>query len=375
MVVVAVLAALGGWWLLLPEKGFGAIDGYVFLANGAAPEASVIDATTDALVGTVALPFVPDQLLVSRTLMRLLVLNRAEGVLAVVDLPTGAVEQRIGLGISPDLMVLSPDGLRLALTDIQAGKVALVNLIDITLTGVVEGLSRPAGLTFSADGIELFVSDDAAGEIKRIQVARAELLAPVSLVAAGVVPGAAALSALTRTPDGRMGFVTDAVGAKGYVIALRDWTVAKVIGLGNAPSRAYGTADGQFLLVANTGSRSISVIATDRFDVVATLPGVGDVTSIATGFFETLAYVISAGEQKAVVVDLETLTLAGEVALEGVPGQAVADVDGKKIYVPLGETGELALIDVYNKRIGHLISGTPTAPGAPAMAASNNYCH
>jgi len=373
--VVAAVAALGGWWLLAPEKGFGAIDGYVFVADSTAPQASVIDAVSDALVGSVALPFVADHLLVSRALMRLLVLNRAEGVLAVVDLASGAVEHRIALGIAPDRMVLSPDGLRLAAPDVAAGKVALVNIADLSLTAVIEGMHRPEALTFSADGTELYLADNAQAAVVRIKVASGEMLAPLDLAGAGVVPGAAALSALTRTPDGRMGFVTDAVGGKGYVIDLRDWQITKVIGLGNAPSRAYGTADGQFLLVANTGSRTISVIATDRFAVVATLPGVGDVTSIATGFFETLAYVVSAGERRAVVVDLETLTVAGEVALDGVPGQAVADVDGKKLYVPLGGVGKVALIDVFNKRIGDLIIGTPAAPGAPAMAASNNYCH
>ncbi|MDP1667780.1 YncE family protein [Phaeovulum sp.] len=376
--LVLAAAVWGGYRFLGFGSGateFGSVEKYVFVANAAAAEVSVIDAAEDKIAGVLALPFVADQLLVSRAIMRLVVMNRAERLVALVDLPSGAVEHRFELGISPDLMVLSPDGLRLAVADAAAGKVALISLIDNTVTAVIEGLNSPEKLTFSAEGVVLFVADDVAAEIRRISVTKSETLAPLSLREAGVVPGAAEISALTRTPDGRMGFVTDAVGGKGYVINLRDWEVTKTISLGNSPSRAYGTADGVYLMVANTGSRTISVIATDRFDVVATLPGVGDITSIATGFFETLAYVVSRDEKKAVVIDLETLTVAGEVALEGVPGQAIADVDGKKLYVPLAGVGKLALIDVFNKRIGHMITGTAVAPGAPVMAASNNYCH
>ncbi len=377
-VALAVLAAWGLWREFGPATGtarFGAVDKYVFIANESAPEIAVIDANDDRLVGTLALPFVPDQLLVSLAKLRLVVLNRAEHMVALVDLESGAVEARFDLDIVPNLMVLSPDGSRLAVTDGEAGKVALINLSDAKLIGIVEGLNNPAKMTFGADGAALYVIDDTEAEIRRIDVATASLLAPASLREAGAVPGAVDLSALTRTPDGRMGLVTDALGGKGYVIDVRDWSVVRTINLGNAPSRAYGTADGQYLLVANTGSRTISVIASDRFDVVATLPGPGDVTSIATGFFETLAYVVSAKERRAVVIDLESLTIAGEVALEGVPGQAVSDADGRKLYIPLGEVGELALIDVFNKRVGHLIAGISVAPGAPAMSASNNYCH
>lgn len=381
LVAVVVVLAAAGWagyryfWQAPGDAVFGAIDGYVFLANGNAPEVTVIDAKTDKLAGTLALPFVADQALVSRAIMRLIVSNRAERLVAIVDLPTRAVEANFRLPLTPDVMVLSPDGLRLAVADTEGGKIGLINFIDGTMNAVIDGLNSPSKMTFDADGVVLFVMDDKEAEIKMINARKGEILPALSLREAGVVPGAADLSALTRTPDGRRGFVTDALGGKGYVISFRDWTVTKTLELGGTPSRAYGTADGQFMLVANTGSRTISLISTERFDVVATLPGVGDVTSIATGFFETLAYVISRDEKKAVIIDLQTLELAGEVALEGVPGQAVADEDGKKLYVPLGGTGKLALIDVYNKKIGHIVTGTPTAPGSPAMAASNNYCH
>ena len=377
---VAVLAAVawGGYryfWQSPGEAVFGAIDGYVFIANRDAPEVAVIDAKKDTLAGTLALPFVADQALVSRAIMRLIVSNRAEKLVAIIDLPTRTVEANFRLPMTPDVMVLSPDGLRLAVADTEGGTIGLINFIDGTLNAVIDGLNAPAKMTFDADGVVLFVIDDAEAEIKMINARKGELLPPLSLREAGAVPGATDLSALTRTPDGRRGFVTDALGGKGYVISFRDWTVTKALDLGKTPSRAYGTADGQFMLVANTGSRTISLISTELFEVEATLPGVGEVTSIATGFFETLAYVISRDEKKAVIIDLQTLELAGEVALDGVPGQAVADEDGKKLYVPLGGTGKLALIDVYNKKIGHIITGTPSAPGSPAMAASNNYCH
>jgi len=377
---VVAAAALGWagysfWWQSGGDGAFGAVDGYVFVADGSAPQLALINAADDSFAGTLNLPFIADQVLVSRAISRVILSNREQNLISILDLPTRAMEANFRLPLRPDVMVLSPDGLRLAVADTEAGKIAFINFIDGTLGTVIEGLNRPSKLTFDADGVVLFVVDDATAELKMLHARRGEMLESISLRESGVVPGDAEMSALTRTPDGRSGIITDARRDRAYVINFREWQVQSVIPLGKQPGRAYGTADGQFMLVANAGSQTLSIIATDRFAVVATLPGVADVTSIATGFFETLAYVISRSDQKAVVIDMETLTVAGEVALQGIPGEAIADADGKKIYVPLGGVGELALIDIYGKKIGHTIAGMPAAPGAPTMAATNNYCH
>jgi YVTN family beta-propeller protein len=183
------------------------------------------------------------------------------------------------------------------------------------------------------------------------------------------------LSALTRTPNGLFGLVT--LNADGFVsvINMRQWAENKVLRVGKGASRAYGTADGIYMMVGNDIDRTVTVLSTEPWESVATLPGVSGVTSISTGFFERLAYVVSNAENKVAVVDLEKMETAKFLDLPGGPGEGVADADGKKLYVTLHDTGDVAVIDIYNQKVHKIIKNVTDAPWSVAMATTNNYCH
>jgi DNA-binding beta-propeller fold protein YncE len=78
---------------------------------------------------------------------------------------------------------------------------------------------------------------------------------------------------------------------------------------------------------------------------------------------------------KSMILDLETLEIAGEISYGGTPGAALVDPDGRRMFVPIAETGELVVVDVYKKEIMRRIKGVGTNPTHVALAATNNYCH
>jgi DNA-binding beta-propeller fold protein YncE len=377
VVVLALLAAgtAGAmYWRSASAVSYGDITGYVFVPDLAGAEVSVLDAAYDTVVGTLRLPVRPDQFLVSNVLKRIVLSNLAAQSIYVFDLQSQTIEATYTLDFAPETVLLSPDGLLLAVAGSAAGKLAVISLYKGVQEFELEGLNRPAQMTFDGDAVTLFLSDDVAHEVKVIDIRTGSLAQPIPIDEAAAGAGVA-LGALTRTTSGRHGLVVDAVAGVVHVIDIARGEVAKTLPTGKSPDRAYGTSDGRLMLVANRADATVTVIDADYFEVVATLPGVADPVALATGFFESLAYVFSASENRAVVIDLEKREIRGEVALPGSPGKAVTDADGRKIYVPLSGSGRLALLDAHAMQIAKTFTRLVKSPSAPSMALTNNYCH
>lgn len=383
LAAAALLAAGIGGYALYANSGpkvqsFGAIHQYLFVQSGDTPDITLIDTSSDKVVGSITMPVQPDQMLVSNALERVVITNREARQVLIYDLATQAVERVFELEMSPETAVLSPDGYALVVADDAAGAVTVINLSDQAVVGTIDGLDRPANIAFSNDSLHAFVSDGTAGEIRVIDVVSGIELDPMSVSLSTPADRNAdgrALSAITRTPNGLFGMTVARDSGQMSVINFRNWAEAMTMPVGADPTRPYGTADGQFVMVASNTDRTISVISTEFFDTEATLPGVSDVTSIATGYFETLAYVVSGDERKAVIVDLTDMTVAGEIVFGTEPGAAVVDADGQKMYVPLAGTDEVAVVDVFSKEILTTIGNVGSNPVAVTMALTNNYCH
>ncbi|MDX1542293.1 MAG: hypothetical protein R3349_12900, partial [Geminicoccaceae bacterium] len=180
---------------------------------------------------------------------------------------------------------------------------------------------------------------------------------------------------VTRTPDGRLGFAAHGEGNVMAVIDLASQQKIKSLELGELPWRAYSTADGRYMLVPNNGDATVSVISTDTLEVVATLPGAEDMTGVNTGWFETTAFVLSRGESKVLIYDLERLEPAGEILLPGAPETGVVTPDGAKLYVALGSTGQVAVIDTRARELARVIDDVGGTPWGAHMVGALNYCH
>jgi YVTN family beta-propeller protein len=129
------------------------------------------------------------------------------------------------------------------------------------------------------------------------------------------------------------------------------------------------------MITPNNGDETFSVVSTARLEEVARRPGAADMTGVNTGWFESVAFVISRGEAKLVVLDLETLQPAGEIALPGAPETGVTTPDGRKLYVALSAADEVAVIDVQARAVVGRIGGVGDGPWGAHMAGAINYCH
>lgn len=356
---------------------------YVFVPNRASADVAVIDTVNDEVVARVQVGKVPHQVVMADTLGKFVASNTDDHTISIIDLGDLKTEATITLGNTPEHMELSPSGDLLAVGNIGAGTVSLVSLTENRETARVKGLIEPHNMTFSPDGSLLYVANLGADHVSVVDVALGQVVneipvaEPTPVASSGDAPNLEyqGIINVTKTPDGRLGFAAHGEGNTMAVIDLRDQRKIKSLTLGELPWRAYTTADGRHMLVPNNGDETVSVISTQSLEVVATLPGAEDVTGINTGWFETTAFVISRGEDKAVVLDLVSMERVGEIALPGTPETGVTTPDGKKLYVALSEANKVAVIDIRERRVVKMIDGVGEEPWGVTMAGAINYCH
>lgn len=373
--VLAAGAAAAAW--PRSEPSLDDFDRYVFVPSRAATTIAVIDSERDRVVAHLDVGVVPGQIVVSEATATVVASNVDDRSLVVMDLRT-RLTSTLRLDIAPDHMQLSPDGYQLAVGDVAGGRVAFVSLLQRRVSSTVDGLAEPYNMTFSLDGALLYVSNRSARHVSVVDLAQGKVIETIpvaGLPADGPESGYRGVTNVTRTASGRLGFATVEQGDFVTVLDLGKGKAAKVIPVGHEPWRAYGTADGQLMLVPNNGSRTISIIDTESLAVVATLPGAADVTSVNTGWFDSVAFAISRSERKAVVLDLATMKGVGEIDFPGAPDHGIVTPDGKKLYVGLDGTHGVAVIDTRSRRLVAMIDGAGSDLWGATMGHSNNYCH
>lgn len=356
---------------------------FVFVPSRGAPEVAAIDSKTDRVVARIGVAGIPNRVLVSDAVGAIVASFAGRSTLHLVDLSRRTPPAEVDLTIAPDFMVLSPDGYLVAAADSSRGSVAVVSLQKRKLLFRLAGFGDPRNLTFSSDGSQLYITDRDALGLVVVDIVQQSVVERVAL-APEVNPGAkrnvekddaVGVSALTRTPDGRYGFVSLAGLDSLLVVDLSTFKPVKRLRVGRAPLRPYGTADGRLMLVPNEGDESVSVIDTTTLEVAATLRGGKDVTAVTTGWFESLAFVMSHSQKRVVVLDLMKFKRLDDIGLPGSPGAGVVTSNGQKLYVSLEDTDQVAVIDTRTHKLLAVIDRVGRQPWGVTMARSNNYCH
>ena len=367
---IVAAAALASAGLALGKDTASLADAgrFAFVASRDAPEVAVLDGASDRVLTRIALGGVPRQVLVSEAAGLLVASFAAASALEIVDLAAPVTSARLALPLAPDVMVLSPDGYLVALASRASGAVAIMSLAKRQVLARLSGFADPRKVTFNLDGSQLYLTQSKTLEV--IDIVQQKVVARMSLPSTGTGD----VSALTRTPDGRYGFVSLAGADAVAVVDLSTLQLVKRVRVGHAPLRPYGTADGRLMLVPNEADQSVSVIDTATLAVAATLPGAKGVSSISTGWFESAAFVMGA-DKRVVVLDLMKFKKLDDIELPASPGAGVVTANGQKLYAPLADAGRVAVIDTRTRKLRSLVDTSAGAPAAVILARSNNYCH
>ncbi len=383
---IAVLAALLFSSLFSPALAAilkDDLDHYVFVPNRLSDDVAIIDTRIDRVVEKVAVGAMPHQVAVSAEYNKLITSNMADNTLSVIDLATLQPMARIPLGHEPEHMELSPGGDLLAVGNIGEGTVSLVSLDEDRELDRITGLFEPHNMTFSPDGSLIYVGNLGANFVSVIDVKKAAVISEI------IIGDSQALAAqhdhsesqgiinITPTSDGRIGFAAFGDGDRMAVLNLETQEKVATLSLGDTPWRAYSTADGRYMLVPNNGDRTVSIFSTQApFEEIARLEGTQGMTGVNTGWFESMAFVIGRGSDEIVMIDLAAMRRIGSISIPGgSPETGVTTADGRKLYVALSGTNEVAVIDTRTGSIITRIQDVGTDPWGAHRVGALNYCH
>ncbi len=338
---------------------------FVLLANS--QQITFIDPDTDTVAGTIDAGTVPEQIALASSIGKLLVIDGKRARLTVIDEVSRTINT-VALDIVPTRLTVSNDGLTAAVADPAAGRIVLVDLLRRQVMGAVGNLSRLHDMLFSVNNSALYVAGERQGEIEVIDATTAR---PAKAIATGLPHGSLAL---TRAPSGRRLFAQPDGGSGVAVLDLDHAAPLAPVPSGPGATVAFPSATGAYLLIADNARETLTIIPDRDGQLPVVLRAASGISTIYTAWFDTIALAPSATTRKVLLYGLDTLKPAGEITLAGVPGRGAVTPDGQKLYLPLPEAGQVAVVDAQHRRLVGSIH-VPGIPTAVLMAGSYGVCH
>jgi DNA-binding beta-propeller fold protein YncE len=341
---------------------------YAFTASASKHSIYIIDLHKRVLADTIVLEAAPGMISASDNLKALVVANSKAKELILLDLSGNQLARHnYPLGISPDYIKVSPLGETVAIYDReeQILEVHAIRRRQVLLHA--EKVRSKDRFTFNLDGSNVYWIDHESGTLNSVDLwSKTKAL---QLADAG-----AGLSAVSRSTDGLLGFVSNSRDNKVYVINLRDFSKLTEIRVGSQPGRPWGTADGRYMMIPNQGDNTVTAISTSNLQNLYTVATVNNPISINPGWLDTTAAVI--GEEGDLeFIDVEKGTTGQAYDLESIPHEGIVTSDSRTLAIPVPEKGKISFFDMRTRTLIAEISGLPSDISAATLAVSNNLCH
>ena len=308
---------------VLPLAAFAGYDDgarFAFIGSQQQKAIFVVDLRDRSRAEMLSLDLAPDSVAASAALKALIVGHASEQQLTLVDLTSDVLAQiDYPLEISPDTVLVSPIGETVAVFDNDRAMIQVHAIKRRQVLVTAKNVKTITDLTFSPDGSIVYWVDQASGtlnsidlwsEHKQLQLAREN----------------SALSAMTRSVDGSLGFVSDATSAAIHIVDLHEFRLLRTGLIGQTPARPWGTADGRYMLVPDSGNGTVTAISTLSTEFIYTVDAVADPVSINPGWIDTVAAIVGR-DGTVVFINIDNGAELARAKLDGVPEAGIVTSD------------------------------------------------
>jgi len=343
-----VLALIGtSTWVQAQTKAY--------VTDTAANVVSVIDTSTQSVIGAIAVGAGPARIAMSRDGSRAYVTNIATPAVSVIDTAVDAVVATIPVGAGPSALAVTPDDNRLYV--LTSGGVDVVDVAQgsvITTIAVPVGTTGGGGIAVTPDGTQVYV---AAGFVSVIDTT-------TNTVVNSFVPEATSIAGIYNSANG---VVISPDGTRAYIGVYTYNTVVP----------AGFSASGSIVLV-DTGSQTIAG-EVNLFSLPAQLALTPDGSRLYVGiqaFWVNTGYGMGFLPGRHVyAIDTLTNRLAAAVDLgatgpnwteQNTPAGLAVTADRQSVYVAIHRLGVIAVLDVNTNAVATLLPVT-AFPGDVAM--------
>lgn len=286
---------------------------YAYITNKGSNTMSIIDVSTNTVVGTVAIGVgtAPYAVAILPT-GNAYIANNGSGTVTVFSTTSNTIIGAITVGAGPLSIAANSSGSKVYVTNTTDGTVSVINTATNTVTATITVGGNPQGIVVSSDNSKVYVSDGIAG-VAVIDAATNTLITTISTGASSLPKG------VGITPDGLYLYVVNSNLATVSVFKTSDNSlVTAPVSVGGG---AYGIAispDGTVAYVTSTGG-SISIIRTTDHVVTSTIPDGGGNQPLGVSFTPDGAkvYVVNSGAGNVYVIDVATATITGSPIVVG----------------------------------------------------------
>jgi len=268
---------------------------------------------------------------------------------------------------TPSVVAMSPIGETVAIFDREAGKLEVHSIHRRAVLLSVDEVRTDSEFTFSNDGATIFWVDDSKGTFNAVDLWSERKSIELTKPGSG-------LSAISRSIDGAVAFVSEASANVVHMIDLLTFMPMLKIHVGTGPGRPWGTTDGRYMLVPNNGGRTLTAISTLTGQSVYTVPSVDHPLFINPGWLDSTAAAVSESGHVA-FINIDDGSVTARYQLDGVPLDGIVTSDSRTLVVPVPERGSLVFFDMRHRTVTSSIQGLPLDIGPAALAISNNLCH
>ncbi len=210
----------------------------------------------------------PECVAISHDGKQLYVANEDASLVSVIDVASAKVVETFKIGEEPEGVSVEAKSDRVWVTSEEE---AAVYVIDVRAHKVVKSVKvgpRPRTIGFLPDGSKAYVPSETAGSVSVIDVLK---LAPLSTISLGGGPTIRPMAAIP-SPDGKFVYIST---GRGKTIVFIDTATDKVVGSVEVGTRPWGiavTGDGKTLYSANGPSNDVSVVDVATRKVTKTIP-------------------------------------------------------------------------------------------------------
>ena len=369
-VISTLLASLILSLLIVPVASAQFDDGarYAFISSASSKSIFVIDLQEKTLAHIIKLTRAPSSVAASERLKALVVGHEADKSMTLIDLSTSELAQfHYPLSLMPSTIAMSPVGETVAIFDSLTGRLEVHAIHRRAVLLTIDDVRTDSEFTFSADGATLFWVDDSDGTFNAV-----DLWSQRKSI--GLTQPGSGLSAISRSIDGTVAFVSEASANVVHMIDLKTFAPVLKIDVGNGPGRPWGTTDGRFMLVPNNGGRTLTAISTASGESIYTIPAVDHPVFINPGWLDTTAAAVNESGD-VVFIDIDDGSVTARYDLNGAPLDGIVTSDSRTLAIPVPENGSVEFFDMRKRSRASPILNLPLDIGPAALAISNNLCH
>jgi YVTN family beta-propeller protein len=306
---------------------------FAYVTNYGSSTVSVIAASSNTVVATVPGVKQATGVAVTPDGAFAYVTTASFGTVSVVDTASNIVVTTIPTSdpYHPTGVAVTPDGAHVYVTNpgfglpISAGSVSVIATASNAVTATFPAGKGPTAVAITPNGAHAYVANYYDGTVSVIDAARKGIPGGGRKVATTIPVGSIeGPQGVAITPDGDVAYVTNGADAAVYLIdTIRNKVMGKIpLEANTGPGGLAITPDGSYVYVTALNG-TVSVIATARNAVIATIPVGPFPNAVAISPYGNLAYVTNNQDGTVSVIDTASNTVVATISV-GVSPQGVA---------------------------------------------------